>query len=109
MKHKETPLKFKRTKLFARYSTYTNGQNAIELYYVKDGDRYAVASVAIEIPLSNDEVAIKNYSENEGLLEMLIKAGIIATPHRFYKSAWVTIQICILLKKSHTENRWNIK
>ena len=62
---------------------YRNGQNAISLYF--EGEPYMTASVAHDINIQNDEVIIKNYSENEGILEALIEAEIIdpeVTPFR---------------------------
>ena len=44
--------------------------------------------------LSGDEVAIKNYSENEGILDLLIGLGVIEPPHRRVASGFVMIDIC---------------
>lgn len=44
--------------------------------------------------LSGDEVAIKNYSENEGILDLLIGLGAIEPPHRRVASGFVMIDIC---------------
>ena len=65
--------------------TYVNGQNSISLTDVKDGLPVAHASICIpsvyceknNIPISNDEVFIKNYSENEGILDILIESRIV--------------------------------
>lgn len=87
MKHKGTTLSIK-------YANYCNGQNAILLHDANDGEPYAVASVAIDEPLQPDEVAIKNYSENEGILDTLLSARIVSKPHRFVSSGFVQIPIC---------------
>lgn len=91
-------MKHKGKSLRATYSKYGNGQNAILLDYASNGQSYAVASVSLDHPLLSDEVAIKNYSENEGILESLLKAGIVAPPHRYISSGFVQIPICKLKK-----------
>ena len=91
-------MKHKGKSLRATYSKYGNGQNAILLDYASNGQSYMVASVALDHPLQSDEVAIKNYSENEGILETLLESGIIATPHRFISSGFVQIPICKIQK-----------
>ena len=65
-------------------SQYVNGQTAIRLVD-QDGHPFMTASVAHDINIQKDEVIIKNYSENEGILEALIEAEIIdpeVTPFR---------------------------
>lgn len=39
-------------------------------------------------------MAIKNYSENEGILDLLIGLGVIEPPHRRVASGFVMIDIC---------------
>lgn len=60
---------------------YTNGGTAIRIIDANDGSAVATASVWIG-NLFNDEIAIKDYSENEGILDALIQAGIVHPPHR---------------------------
>ena len=48
--------------------------------------------------LHGDEVAIKNYSENEGLLDVLLGLGVIEPPHRRVASGFVTIDICNMVR-----------
>jgi hypothetical protein len=50
-----------------------------------------------ECPVSDDEVAIRDYSECEGTLAVLVAAGIVAPPHRHVQSGYVQIPICRLL------------
>jgi len=45
------------------------------------------------VVLEKDEVIIKNYSENEGVLEFLIENGIVSQPLRWVASGWVTCPI----------------
>ena len=54
--------------------------------------------------IGKDEIAVKNYSENEGMLEFLIENGYVAEPHRVIVSGFVEIPVCKVLKKPrHTE------
>ena len=54
---------------------YENGQMHIQL--ISNEMPFATASVAINYDLGKDEVAIKNYSENTGIVDALIEANII--------------------------------
>jgi hypothetical protein len=85
--------------LTAQFAKYQNGQVAIKLTDNSDGFPYATATVCVEDNLLNEgEVAIKNYSENEGILESLIEAEVIEVPHAFIQSSFTKIPICKLLK-----------
>jgi len=77
---------------------YTNGRPALLLIdSTTDGEEVAVASVNLpDIELEPDEICIKDYSENEGMLSALVTAGIVEKPHRFERSGFVTIPICRL-------------
>jgi len=84
-------------KLSLHFSKYRNGQTAIMLFDMADGFPFATATVCVEDHLLNsDEVAIKDYSENEGILESLIEAGIVEHPRAFIQTNHVKIPICKL-------------
>lgn len=86
--------------LSLRYGKYGNGQTAIQLVDMEDGAPYATATVCVEDDLLKEgEVAIKDYSENKGILEALISADIIEEPHAFVQSHFVKIPICKLITK----------
>ena len=77
---------------------YANGQTSIQLND-SDGMAYMTASVAIEhemVQVGPDDVIIKNYSENEGILPELFYAGIIEEPHRAFSYNFVTLYVCKL-------------
>jgi len=77
---------------------YANSSNAIVLHSVKDGSPVATASINLVYGgLRNNEIAIKNYSENEGMLDCLVQANIISKPLRYAHAGFVTIPICKLL------------
>jgi hypothetical protein len=85
------------------FTTYRNNRRiAIEL--VEDTPPFfePVAMATVNLPnekMEPDEVAIKDYSENEGMLECLMKAGIISKPLRIVQSGFVSVPICKLLVK----------
>jgi hypothetical protein len=88
-------------KLSLSFFKYHNGQTAIKLYDMEDGMPYATATVCVEDALlKEDEVAIKNYSENAGILEALIDGEIVDHPHAFIQSDYVKIPVCKLLLKT---------
>jgi hypothetical protein len=84
-------------RLSVHFSKYRNGQTAIMLFDMSDGFPFATATVCVEDHLLNsDEVAIKDYSENEGILESLIQCNIVEHPRAFIQSGHVKIPICKL-------------
>ena len=83
--------------LFIRTETYTDGKIRIQLYDSKDGTPYATATSSIKENLEQGEVAIKDWSENKGILDFLVQNKIVKEPHRFVESGYVKIPICELI------------
>jgi hypothetical protein len=54
----------------------------------------ARASVNTDTPCLPDEVAIKDWGENEGMLEALVTARVVQPPHRWIGSGYVEIPVC---------------
>jgi hypothetical protein len=77
-----------------KMSKYGNGQHRMEFIDQGDGLPVLVASVSIKESLFSDEIAIKDYSENEGVLKFLIEEGIISSPLKYFNSGFVRIPIC---------------
>jgi hypothetical protein len=93
-----TTVKFKRWICFVEMGAYPNDRKAIELINAKNGEPVLVATINVpEISISEDEVIIKNYSENEGILEVLIQSKIISSPVRTIQTGFITAPICKLL------------
>lgn len=70
--------KYVKSKVEISLGAYLNGRLAIKLIDAQDGCPCAVATVNIpDYPLPEDEVIIKNWSENEGVLEFLIENGLV--------------------------------
>lgn len=69
--------------------------NRIHLIDAEDGLPYAVATVNID-ELTNVEgyVAVKDYSENEGMLQFLIDNNFVEPPVTHVESGFVKLPIC---------------
>ena len=77
-----------------------NNRVAILLQDKETGEPYATASVNLpHQTLKSDEVAIKDYSEGEGMLDDLVAAGIVEDTGKAVGSGYVMIPIARLLKK----------
>jgi hypothetical protein len=86
--------------VFDKYQN--NNRIAVMLKDVIDNDVVAFASVNLPFePLENDEVAIKTYSENEGMLKCLIENKVVSQPVRYSKEHG--IPICKLLINTSNE------
>ena len=86
-----------------------NADMSVESDFVVYPDTEDIAVATVKIPgiiLPDNEVAIKDYSENEGMLKALILADIIAMPHRFVRQGFADIPISKLkIKKEHYEKK----
>ena len=82
---------------------YPNDRLAVQL--VEGGDDFATVSVNLpEEAVGPNEFAFKNYSENEGLLEELLRAKVIELTGRVTRS--MLLPICRLTepkKEPHNE------
>lgn len=79
---------------------YPNGNVAIILLRHKTGEMICKATISVpHLILDETEVVIKNYSENEGILEVLENAGVIKQTGQFATVGYVQAPICKLLKR----------
>lgn len=74
---------------------YATGNTRMQLIDCADGFPFATASVD-HPSLAENEIAVKNWSENEGVLEFLLDNNIVEQPHRLISSGFVTIYVCML-------------
>ncbi|AUJ26574.1 hypothetical protein [Virgibacillus dokdonensis] len=70
-------VKFKNYNCNIMFGQYGNGNTAIQLIDEKDGYPVAVATVNGLHKCPNDIVGIKDWSENEGMVDALIQAHVI--------------------------------
>ena len=76
---------------------YRNGRTALQLVDAEDGEPVANATVNLpEVDLAEDEVLVKDCSENEGMLAALTAAGAVEPTGRVVVSGFVTVPVCRL-------------
>ena len=78
--------------LTLRREHYLNGRTALVL---SDGTRCTVN--VPDFPLAPDEVLIKDYSENAGVFDALVRAGAIAPTGRTLGVGYAEVHIARLL------------
>jgi len=77
---------------------YENGRVALCLNETDTGEPFCVASVNIpEFNLRSNQVLIKNWSENEGVLESLVEARVIEDTGEQVNAGFVYANLCYLL------------
>lgn len=95
---KKGTVQFKKWNCILKWSKYGNGRAALQL--IDDGELVLTATVNLpDEDLEDNEVFIKDYSENDGILEVLVNAGIIEDTGKRVRSGFVTIPVCRVLKK----------
>ena len=91
------------SKVTIRKRNYSNGRPALELLNAEDGLPYATATVNLpDVLLADNEVLIKDYSENDGMLDFLVNNCIVYPTSRGVQSQHVWFPLCIL----RPENDW---
>jgi hypothetical protein len=65
--------------VFIKVSKYmNNGRRSVQLIDAEDGCPFMTVTVNVpEVNIGDDEVIVKNYSENEGVLDFLIQNGLV--------------------------------
>ncbi len=84
--------------VFVRKESYPDRSPKIQLYDSSDGTPYAIATTKIQGVLNEGEVAIKDWSENEGMLNFLVENNFVEKPHRFVEQGYVKVPICKLIQ-----------
>jgi hypothetical protein len=82
--------------LYLQRQKYSSGHTRLNLIDAVEHFPYATCTINIQ-QLESDEVAIKNYSENVGILELLIENKIVSEPHRVLQENYAIIPICKLI------------
>ena len=77
---------------------YGNGNIAMQLVDAETGEPIAVATVNPGFELPRGFIGVKDWSENEGMVEALLAAGIIDEVTTKVPSGYVSIPICRLTK-----------
>lgn len=76
----------------------SGGATALQLVEKSTGAPYATATVNVPgAALAADEVLVKDYSENEGMLEALVRAGVVEDTGRRVGIGYVEAVVARLL------------
>ncbi len=79
-------------------TTYQDGNPAILLVDSTDGSPVATASVNVPDSLLDDDMLfIKDWSENSGILQVLVEAGIVEDTGRTFPTGFCEANLCRLL------------
>lgn len=87
---------------------YSNGRIRIALYDIEDEMPVATATCNVDLPNLNNSlplsyVFIKDYAENEGLLEALVKAKIVVPLGITIFTGYTKLRLCKILKIQEDE------
>ena len=95
----------KETTVRIQLGKYANGRTRINLVDDSDNEPYATATTNLpDVLLLDNEVFIKDYSENEGVLEFLSKNNIVVPTNKWATSGHVDVQVCTL----NPESEWGL-
>lgn len=94
-------VKFKKWNCVAVFGRYLNN-NRVSIRLIEEETNEPIATASVNLTeirgMTDNQVAIKDYSENEGMVEALTKAGIIGNRILLVDNGHVEIGIYELLK-----------
>lgn len=94
-------VKFREWECNLSFGQYENGRVAMTLTDSVNGEMIAKATTNLpDEELGANEVFIKDYSENKGMLAALQSAGVVEPTGRSVQSGYVSIPVCRLLVAS---------
>jgi hypothetical protein len=74
---------------------YIDNSIAILLFDAHDGEPVSKATVAIDgANLKENQIIVKDYSENEGMLDALISIGLVTSVERWIETGYVRVPVC---------------
>jgi hypothetical protein len=92
-------VRFKEWTCKMNFAQYGNGRTAIELVDAETHEPIARATVNLpDAYLEDDEIFIKDWSENEGMVAALVRAGVVSESIGYEPSGFVMVDKCKLLK-----------
>lgn len=90
-------VKYKEWDCLLQRGNYENGRVALCLI-ADNGEPISTCTVNLpDESLDAGEVLIKDYSENEGMVEFLVKEGVVERTDRELRSGYISIPVCKLL------------
>jgi hypothetical protein len=91
--------KYKKWDVHILEREYANGRIVLQLIDAYNGSLIATATVNLPHELiDDDEMCIKDYTENEGMLKFLVDNNIVHPPHLQLQSGFVQIPVVRLVK-----------
>lgn len=92
-----TQVRFKHWVCVVQKCQYGNGRPDLKLVDAEDGSPIATATVNLpDFPLGRNQVAIKDYGENAGLLQALVGAGVVKPTGQTVPTGYAEVSICDL-------------
>lgn len=86
-------MKYKEWNAELRLEEYVNGGYALELYETED-DYECITTCSVYLDgVKEDEIAIKDNNENEGMVNFLVENNILELPHREIQSGYVSFPV----------------
>lgn len=90
-------VRFKQWDCELQRSRYGNGRTALVLIHAEDRDPVATVTVNLpDEPLGPNEVFVKDWSENEGMVEAMEQAGILKATGNAAHSGFVSAPRCVI-------------
>lgn len=89
-------MKFKHWDCNIKIGYYANGNTAIQLFGKEDHEPVATATINLYEKLPQNQAYIKDYSENEGMLEVLMEAGIVTKILGYRHNGYIVAPLCEL-------------
>lgn len=84
--------------VYLQMGKYNNGRAAIQLIDANDHELVTTATInLVDADIPEGHVAIKDYSENEGMLEWLMKNEIVSEPLTYESSGFILAPVCKIL------------
>lgn len=89
-------MKYKQWECELQIGYYGNGNTAIQILDKEDYGLITTATVNLGDKLPENQAYIKDYSENEGMLEFLKKTGIVNKVIGYKSSGYIIAPLCEL-------------
>jgi len=91
------------SKVYIQQKRYANGRVRLDLLDLMDGFPHSIATVNLpDVLLEDNEILVKDYSENEGMLDFLTANNIVIPTDKGVHSGFVWIPVC----KLNPESEW---
>lgn len=92
-----TRVRFLDTDCVVQKRQYENGRPALRLIDAEDGSPIATATVNLpDVALGGNQVLVKDWSENEGMLAALTEAGVVKPTGETVRTGFVEVPVCEL-------------